>query len=202
MRAAAAQQESPSADGGLIIANVDNQFLSKRLRYSMPPLLEFGKATVVQARIDVADASDDAFSGIPGVVVARTIRVSRKMSATLTGPPDQVEIVRVAEFPEWQALTSASNPTWKWQVRAKSPGPAEMDLVVRALVRAPGQPETMMLIDTYHAKIPVTVGRIDSVKLWIGEVNSIWLWITGVVGAIGGAITWWRKTLGGGAAKP
>ncbi len=199
--AAAVQPEASSADGGAIVANVDNQFLAKRLRYSMPPLLEFGKATVVQARIDVADSSDDAFSGIPGVVVARTIRVTRKMSATLTGPPDQVQIVRVAEFPEWQDLTSASNPTWKWQVRAKAPGPAELDLIVRALVRVPGQPEAMVPIDTYHAKIPVTVGLIDSVKWWIGEVNPIWLWITGVVGAIGGAITWWRKTLGGGA-KP
>ena len=180
---------------------MDDQFLRKGLRYNMPTLLEFGKATVVQARIDVADASDDAFSGLSGKVVARTINVTQEMSATLSGPTDQVEIVRVAEFPEWQRLTSASNPTWKWQVRAKAPGAAELDLVVRARIRIAGQPQAATPIKTYHAKIPVKVGMIDSVKWWIGEINPIWLWITGVVGAIGGAITWWRKTVGGAGAK-
>lgn len=199
--AAVAQQESSSTDGGAIIANVDSQFLHKRFRHNMPPLLEFGRATVIQGRIDVADADDDAFSGLDGPVVAKTIRVSQEMSATLTGPADQVEIIRVADFPEWQFLNSASNPTWKWQVKAKSPGPAMLDLAVRARVRIGGQPGSATLIDTYHAKILVKVGWVDTIKWWIGEINPIWLWITGVVGALGGAVTWWRKTLGG-SPKP
>ena len=169
--------------------------------YNRPPTLRFKEPEQVQFIINVLGqpAIEEEFRDLSGPVRSGQIRVSRRMEARLTGPPDQVTITPSdPNQKDVQTVTDIANPSWKWDVVAKRPGRALLTLNVYAHVQSGDSPEPVRVL-LKSEPIPVRTDLVDTIQWWIGRINPIWVWIVGVFTTLGGALVWWRKNM---AKKP
>lgn len=126
----------------------------------------------------------------PGDVRSASVMASRHLEARLSGR--DLDITAVSE--EVQVLPSTGVTSWRWDVKALSPGPHQLHLTLTAILDLNGSPSRRD-IETYDTTIDVQVTPKQQLRQFVGK-NWQWLWSALLIPLLG----WlWkqRKSQGG-----
>jgi hypothetical protein len=186
--AAPAPAAAPTSD------EIKAQLHIRNIRYNKPSAISFDSDTPISLVVEMAGAGSGqaALANMPGGQVAAVVKLSDKVTAVLTGPPDDVSIVQ-ADPPSDRTLEDGFNAQWIWNVRAKQPGTALLTLEVSTTVQRSGSSVPVQIV-TYTDKFPVQISVTSWLKWQIDRIDPIWKWLgLGTpIAIIGGGIAWWR----------
>jgi len=106
---------------------------------------------------------------VDGEKVGATIKISRRMTATLKG--SAFKIIPIQK--DTQAISETGVTEWKWQLKALEPGFRTLHLNISALIQVENE-STERTIRTFDHEIHVEI-------LFLPFVSENWKWIIGVV---------------------
>jgi hypothetical protein len=167
------------------------RLLEKPLEYNRPKKMILGRNTQISLVLrtdwegdDLPKEISDEFKGLPGEVRQGISKITRMMSAELSGPSFDVQ-------PSGQQERSAVPPQpvrWRWQVKPTATG-KDQALRLRLYAHVPGPQGAMppILVKTFDANINVDVtpwDRMVSQARTLGPVYAIGAALLGLLTAI------------------
>lgn len=147
-------------------------FTPTRFYYNKPKTLRYRKASTITLAIASADekrAKRFVNSGV-GPVVSLVQPMGKEVTATLEGPPDQVDIRLRGEGDKRSAtlpVSATSNAEWAWYVTPKTLDEVTLTLTLTSEVRIDGEYRPFGK-ETYEDRFTIQASWFDRLKVFFG----------------------------------
>lgn len=147
-------------------------FKPTRFYYNKPRTLRYRKASTITLAVASADqkrAKRFVSSGV-GPVISVVQPLGKEVTATLEGPPDQVDIRLRGEEDSRSAtlpVSAAGNAEWAWYVTPKTLDDVTLTLTLTSQVRIDGEDRPFGK-ETYEDRFTIQASWFDRLKVFIG----------------------------------
>ncbi len=202
-RSAAVAAEAPRPGITTLTADAERQLHVMKADYKIPPKLQYGRSVEVAFVVETgADGTaGQLLAAVGGTATPVEVLVSNSVRATLTGPPDRVDIKpRGSEAAQQQMVTALAPLVWFWDVKGLDVGTVDLQLQLYSDITLNGT-TTAVPFRTYQTTVPVEITPVDQVKRFIAAYTPVWTAATAVVTGVGGVLTFFGLR-GPKAAKP
>jgi hypothetical protein len=158
------------------------------IAFNVPEKLNLKETAQIELLLSMRESAETLRNSIEaeGAREGATIKVSKRMEASLTGADFQITEIT----PKEQAVGSIETVNWKWDVKPTSLGQHPLHLTLTALVSVDGT-TTRRAIRTFDKTIKVNVTATQ----WAGDFvakNWQWLWAAIVLPLAGGVWKQWK----------
>jgi hypothetical protein len=179
----------PQASNKLIADGIASKLKSLPAEYNKPDKLLLGDSTPVQFVIKTNEKQElpPIFKGLEGELAKTTVLVAPDVSATLTGPPDMLEITLRGDA--MRVVTSAAPIVWVWDVEPLKPGKALVTIEVTSYIKNGKDKETVpirAIQDTWQ----VDARGLEWVKYEIQQIEPIRAFVFTMGTGVASVLAW------------
>lgn len=158
------------------------------IAFNVPEKLNLKQTAQIELLLSMRESAETLRNAIEaeGAREGATIKVSKRMEASLTGADFQITEIT----PKEQAVGSIETVNWKWDVKPTSLGQHPLHLTLTALVSIDGA-TTRRAIRTFDKTIKVNVTATQWAEDFVAK-NWQWLWAAIVLPLAGGVWKQWK----------
>lgn len=165
---------SPTPQSSTSSSDIDEIFKNLRpgnIAFNSPSVMRLDQIAAIELLLSPSKTIEELKQAIsePGRIETAQIKISDYMEATLTGPGFEITAVT----PQRQLVSKSEDTTWKWNIKAASPGVQRLNLTLNVIIEDKGK-ERLRSLHTYSKEIAIEVTVADRVK---GFVEKYWQWL-------------------------